>query len=551
MWSRIYAFGRHHTLLQNATVNTLFRKFAVPGLLPFPIPSYTIYVGRRAAPPYHAFLRSASEEAIVDIRLLIGLLLALVAWPDEGPPPAAAVCALPLAAFLAALAFYGLAARGLLVALARRGAAPQRIALWHGRAMRLFGLLWLGGYGALLFLARWPNLAADWAPEEFWLAYRFVLLLPLLAALPVVWWGNFLSSRVLRRIPGLWPGAPAEAGLKFSHYLAFQIRHQLLVMLLPFVFVLGARDAVVFAAGGDASGEVSELAVSGAVVVVYLFSPLMMRLVWPVTRLAPGPLRGQLESAAARAGVRVADIFLWRTGAFMVNACLAGVIRPVRYVFLSEALARDFHPSQVEAVFGHELGHARYHHLAFYFLIALGGAVLAGLLAPLAGLLGGLSEDWLAAAVLIVYWGGFFGYLSRRFERQSDLAGARFVACPGESEPAACAYHQPTVELTESGRPEPGPRDNDLICPYQAWAFTSALTRLAALNGLATSARSWRHGSIAARVEFTSSMIGRPEAVRRYDRRLRRFKLFFCLLMLLAAGWLLAANFAAGFLSRP
>ena len=132
----------------------------------------------------------------------------------------------------------------------------------------------------------------------------------------------------------------------------------------------------------------------------------------------------------------------------------------------------------------------------------------------------------------MVYWGAFFGFLSRRFERQSDLFGARMVDCPGYRDAHACTEHRPDE-----------PRQDDLVCPNKAWAFSSALQRIAILNGTALGAGSWRHFGISRRMRFIADTVGRPDEVRRYDRRLRIFKWLFLLgvLLLAAIVFLLAA----------
>jgi STE24 endopeptidase len=201
----------------------------------------------------------------------------------------------------------------------------------------------------------------------------------------------------------------------------------------------------------------------------------------------------------------------------MVNACMTGVVRPLRYVFLTDTLLRDFHPAQVDAIFAHELGHARYWHVPFYFLVALGGGMVLMAVTPLVARLG-WPQELGGALIALPYWGLFFGTLSRRFEWQSDLLGARMVICPGETDPMACSVHHPQAK-TEEGT----------ICPYQAWAFTSALSRIAAMNGSTPAARSWRHGSIAKRIQRISDLINHPLAVRQFDQRLWTFKALFFL----------------------
>ena len=149
----------------------------------------------------------------------------------------------------------------------------------------------------------------------------------------------------------------------------------------------------------------------------------------------------------------------------------------------------------------------------------------------------GLAENHAfgcGAVFMLLYWGGFFGFLSRRFERQSDLFGARMVDCPGYRDARACTMHRPDE-----------PRGDDLVCPNKAWAFSSALQRIAILNGTALRAGSWRHFGISRRMRFIAEMVGRPDQVRRYDRRLRIFKSLF-LGGIVVLGAIVALLMAAG-----
>ena len=451
----------------------------------------------------------------MNIRLLIGLMLSLVATADGDAEPPGLVSRLAwLGGILVVMAAGGLAMRSRLATKARHGDSLDALVRWHGRASGLYQLLWLACYAALLFLGRWPAVTRALWPTDLWLVDRALVLLPMLLIVLAAAWGSFISAGVLRRALAA-QGVPQPDGRSsFSAYLVFQIRQQLLILLVPFVVVLGARD-VVWLVAGRWIGDLADLTILAAVLAVFVLSPVMLRLIWPTEPLPAGPLRARLTEVASRAGTGLSDILLWHTGGFMANACMAGPLPAVRYVFLSDNLAQRFHPAQVEAVFGHELAHARFRHIPFFLLVALGGAVAVTLLRPLMQAVG-LGGDVPLIAVFVLYWGGFFGVLSRRFERQSDLLGARLVTCPGRVDPTACTVHQPD----RSGDP-------DAICPFQAWAFTSALAQIAALNGTAVNAARWRHGSIAGRIAFVSRMVGRPDEVRRYDRGLRRFKLIF------------------------
>ena len=49
------------------------------------------------------------------------------------------------------------------------------------------------------------------------------------------------------------------------------------------------------------------------------------------------------------------------------QGCLTGPLPFLRYVVLTDRLVQEMTPEEVEAVFGHEVGHIKHHHLLFYF----------------------------------------------------------------------------------------------------------------------------------------------------------------------------------------
>src|SRR5205823_208960 len=121
------------------------------------------------------------------------------------------------------------------------------------------------------------------------------------------------------------------------------------------------------------------------------------------------------------------------------------------YVILTDRLLVEMSPEEIEAVFGHEVGHVKHHHLLFYF-----GFLLASLMAVIglwkvlgdgmqqSGLPGLLTQFWpegsewlqsyevLSMLPLLGFLGVYifvvFGFLSRRCERQADIYGCRTVS---------------------------------------------------------------------------------------------------------------------------
>lgn len=282
------------------------------------------------------------------------------------------------------------------------------------------------------------------------------------------------------------------------------------------------------------------LAMLAAFPVVALLLPLAVRPLLGLRPLPPGPVRDRVEGLARRLRFRSAGVLVWPTHGSVANALILGLVAPVRYVVFTDRLLDEFPDDERDAVFGHEVGHARHGHLWYYALfvvlsttvLAAGWAVAARALAeaaaddpgawsaPPAGDAGwaALIPVGLTAAYVFVV----FGYLSRRCERQADVAGCRAVSCgdPG------CDGHDDRTVLPAGGAA--------VCCPTGIRTFARALERVAGVNGwdadgrrsegwLVAAAgwlRAWQHGPIPARVGFLRSLVGRPDRERRFQRQL-------------------------------
>ena len=144
-----------------------------------------------------------------------------------------------------------------------------------------------------------------------------------------------------------------------------------------------------------------------------------------------------LIQAVRRSGVKAREIMVWgprSTG--LLNACVLGGWARFRYVLISPALADELGPEETEAVLAHELGHARYGHLAFLFMMIL---CLSALLNPVLDL---LPQNWrntpfAEAGALISLVGAymyfFYGTVMRQCEREADLASAELMGTPAPS----------------------------------------------------------------------------------------------------------------------
>ncbi len=220
-------------------------------------------------------------------------------------------------------------------------------------------------------------------------------------------------------------------------------------------------------------------AFTGVMLVSFLFLlPFLLEHAWDTEPLAAGPQRELLEHVAARAEFRCKELVVWRTGGLVANAAIVGVTPGSRRVFFSDALLARLGPRELAAVFAHEMGHARRHHVPLFVAWAL--AFFAGLdllvqeLDPEAGALGlGLFVGGLGL------WLVAFGWLSRRVELEADLFA---------------------LELLQDGE--------GLVL-----ALDSVAPGRPAKSG-------WRHFSSAQRIGFLRSAGAAPRLGRRLRRRL-------------------------------
>jgi STE24 endopeptidase len=260
----------------------------------------------------------------------------------------------------------------------------------------------------------------------------------------------------------------------------------------------------------------------GGLAGILVLAPLLLRTLWRAESLPAGPLRSRLDAISRRLRFRSSDILIWHTDGAVINAAVAGILPWPRYVLLSDGLLTHLSADEIEAVFGHEMGHVRHHHLWFFIAFLVGAmsfiVMSLGTLTPLAEwIMGEVAATQLfvmaqglilPSTCLALYFGVFFGFLSRRFERQADIYGCRTVSI-GRCE---------RLENAGRGSSAPSARRDPPLCREGIQIFVEALEKIAALNGAVREARSWRHFSIAKRVEFLKALQDRPELERSFER---------------------------------
>ena len=419
--------------------------------------------------------------------------------------------------------------------------------------------LGLGVYVLILQHAGWKALIDyQWGLADWLLIDEILLLAPFLLA-ECLSLACFYCVEDLVRRRSVAMGQPAKGSPTRWHYLNFQLRTQMGIWLAASLLITGLRDlAAIFLPGWADIPSLAVLATGLMSLSVLALSPAIIRFVWQAAPLPKGPMRTALESTSRRLGFRYSNILVWRTGSGVVNAAVTGLFPQLRYVLLSDALLEQLTPAEVQAVFGHEVGHIRHHHMTYYFGFVIVSVVLVSMLAHPVGAtihwaVGQPVSDWLVSVTLLLpYFAVMFGFLSRRFERQADLFGSRVASqAIADQRPVASMIELllPVEPETDGGRSRPGTsraatqgKGSLPIAAEGAQVFIESLEKVAVLNGISRKMWNWRHGSIAKRVEFLEKISSNPALADRFDRSIRRLR--WAIAIVLVAGILLLTPLA-------
>jgi STE24 endopeptidase len=423
----------------------------------------------------------------------------------------------------------------------RLGAASGSGLRLPGRIDFLMRVLILTVFAAQLTVGSWTKqVQGQWHMHRFILLDELLLLLPFLVMILLHWHSFYPVNRYIREhiVAGqLAEGMAARPVWSRRQYISFNLRTGMLIILVPMLLIKGFLDLLEGIQQRWLGSEIwVDLAVNAAgmmgVAAIFILAPLLLRYIWLTRPLPAGPLRERLESFCRRMGLKTRDLLLWDTHSAVANAAVMGLFGRIRYVLLSDAVIENMPDDQIEAVFGHEAGHIKHHHIIFLVLFVMG----AGSFVLLLGELGVWTlqqwilpqpvweeyQEWLVSGwflALIVLWALVFGWVSRRFERQADLHGAIIVANAGN--PIETELGSPATaddcSLPSVAETNPGNLTRSLT-ERGARIFGSALIRIAMLNGISIDAHSWRHSSIGSRVHFLQTLAQSEKALQRFQR---------------------------------
>lgn len=413
------------------------------------------------------------------------------------------------------------------------GAGVDAAQYTYHRISLVLRILVFAGFAADLFLTRWPQTIEAIRPIPPWSAIAdLIIISPFLITVVAVWQAQFPIDHALRKyVSGLraWEGGHRTGVWSFGEYLSFNVRYQMLTVAVPMTVILltyrlcqhhrrQLADALLFPWVPDALLVLVAAA-------VFILAPVLLKSIWATSPLPTGPLRQRLEEACRRTGLRCRDILVWDSHGMVINAAVMGIFARFRYVLLSDGLLEGLKEEEIEAVFGHEAGHVRHHHMQYFLLFALVSILLvSGVMEIIVRLSWGpralftLSEtaiQGIGLGLIALFWGVVFGWLSRRFERQADVCGVRCVSPTDVPCGDACGVHP--VDGREPARGHP-------LCVAGAKVFVTALDQVAILNGIPQEERSWRHSSIASRMRFLMAQAGDPALAGAFHKLIRNIK---------------------------
>jgi Zn-dependent protease with chaperone function len=376
----------------------------------------------------------------------------------------------------------------------------------YGRFRRWHVYTILVAYFLLVCFGGWGWTITRWLIQDKVVipGIDLVLMLPLAAGLTLSWAGYYPLERAIVHA-GMMP--PAQPFPGRWTYVALQTRQNFLLVAPP-LLLMGVQQLLFFA-WPDLQGDPFLLPTIGFALLVGMYTgiPWLLRLLLGLEPLPASPLRDRLLATAQRLSFRLNDILVWNTRNTIVNAMVTGPVPWLRYVVLTDRLVLELTPEEVEAVFGHEVGHIKHHHLLFYFCFLMASMVAVVGLWDLGrdALDNSAAQTWMELhlpalnqwlqsyellsmlpllGLLGIYVFVVFGFLSRRCERQADIFGCRTVSVP---------------------------------------IFVEALEKVARLNGISRERpgwlMSWQHSTIAQRVEFLQQMYDDPRLEPRFQRR--------------------------------
>ena len=368
---------------------------------------------------------------------------------------------------------------------------------------------------------------------------ELLCVLPLLLLLLGLWWSFHPLDLLVREatlIRTLDHGQPLRAPPTRAQFVLDAVRHQLLLALVPATLATAwgecapwiiTRVGTALALGPGLRQLAEPIGALAGLLLVLIISPAILRMLWDVVRIERGELAELSDETCRRHGVRVVGPLLWRTNGAVLNAAILGLLWPVRYLLLTDALVEHLSRKQLEGVLAHEVAHVKRAHMAWMAMAVLAVVSLAGWLYSVAIWLAFPIDEPVPEHLTLVAAGASLGaallalgHVSRRFEWQADAFAVRHLSISDGS----------ATVVTQGA----------------AQSMSDALAVVAAANGVSERTWGFRHGSISDRRRRAEALVGTPLDAFAIDRTVRATKWTIAIVLLasiamtvvpLAMGW--------------
>jgi len=370
-------------------------------------------------------------------------------------------------------------------------------------------------------------------------------LIPIAAAwLGLVWAQNPLD-RAVREQNALYAfefGEPVYPIPTFRQQILAAFRLQILFTLVPVLLIALMRDVayVVLQRLGHSGNSATDLLLTlGAMALIFILSPELLRRVLPTHRLPASDLRDRLEAMCRRLKLRYREILIWRTHHTVDNAAVMGIVPQVRYILLSDLLIATMTQDQIEAVFAHEAGHVKHRHMTWYLVffitltlaLSIAGNALSGW-HPMPQYLSPTDLDTLLTLSGIVMFLVLFGALSRSMERQADVfAAMAMTATASQDHPVG----RDGVAVFCSALAKVA-RVNNMPLDGQSMAFGKRGLRLLYARIVNHSAN-WLHGSIRSRLDYLQGLVDNPQRLAAFNRNMLLIRLVLIAALIGTIAW--------------
>ncbi len=384
-------------------------------------------------------------------------------------------------------------------------------------------LCWLAGSLIVTLGLGW----SQWVAKHYGTIHvgsALLILVPHLASLVLVW-AVPLALGDGRSNSGTHPSVMDRWRAICSH-LQVRFQWQLLPILLPLLTVLIARDLLERSLLWQQLNWTMQVGVlaGASMLVVLLGFPFLIKCWLPTKPFADPEFQRCVNDAGERLGLNLRETVEWQTQMRIANALVLGWLPGTRRILISDVLCWALTTPQRFAVFLHEAGHLKHHHLWWRLSVIVLAAevLLLGSIATQRELIWTNPQESLQVFLatlgllgLMLLTALLMGFVSRALEFEADA----FVL----------EYHHatPASDMETNARSLSLP--DDLI---------AAIRCTADLTGTPLTHVTWMHPSIAERIERLRFCHASPVLRKLVKRRLRVLKSTLLSSILLLAGLL-------------